>query len=231
MKQKITIGLLVFFLGILITACGKKNNASPNHDDDWYYDNFRDITIPEDCGRDCKRTMRDLTFEIEDKEEYAALFIGDIGSSLNGNYAGPVLDIGNPSQDIGIQIANMFLNAFIPPVVNCGSAVLAGNILRRLAGNSAAIQAECDVINGNRDLYDDLRDSYGAEVDFHFDDRVSGNGIDSVTVHINRDGDSAEFSRRQNDYLFYDRDGNSLEIESDRIYITTSSGRVGYVTN
>ena len=233
MKQKITtIGLLVFFIGILVTACGKKkdNNGGTQS---CHYNGFGEVRY---CNG--KRSV-DLSgrLHINNPEGYAQAFIGEIGDSIDTDYAGrPVYDINDPN--LGNDIANIFLNALIGnaliPVAHCGSAKIGGDVLKGLGYDD--VRVGCAFIRRNRDAYDDLRDNYYADLRFEFDDRTEGNGIRSVTVTVRRGSsrDTIDFDYRQSDYVF---DGRSrtgeditLEISGSRIdLISRSHGRIGYI--
>ena len=232
MKQKMTIGLLVFFLGILITACGsKKNNGDGGGGDGWYPNDgdFTSIRRPDNCNGSCSESL-DATFHLEDKDEYANMFIGEIGSDPNGSYNGPRIDVRNA--DWVTTFAAIFLNNIANGVVHCGSAVLTGRILKDLF-KAGDVEVQCDMVNDNRREYDNLRSSYGVTVQFEFDTRISGNGIESIILVVNRDNgrDTIEFDRRENDHLFYDRTGDySLEIHSNTMDLISRNGQVGYIT-
>lgn len=230
MKQKITIGLLVFFLGILITACGKKNNNGGGSNPGTEYISFGDIKIPENCNGRCEQTEQ-ATFYIENKDEYANIFIGELGHlQTPSQYAGHNIPSITDSNGLMIYLANRFLGNALPPIVDCGAVFFAGRILNGMS--KSEVNAHCEYVAGNRSTYDNLRDSYHVNVQFNFDDREDGNGIHSVSVDIdtNERRTVVEFDRRKNDRLFYDRNGNALEIDRDTIHITTSSGRrAGYI--
>ncbi len=226
MKQKMTLGLLVFFLGILITACGsKKNNGGNGWNPD--RDRFEDIRIPEDCNGRCERTVH-ATFYVEDKNEYADMF--GYQPYEGNDHIGNVPDF--ESFNWESYLATIFIGNVLDPLLRCGSTIITAKLLRKLLrrGGNAEVRAFCRSGGG---YDDDIDDSYGVDIEFNFDERVSGNGIDSIDLKVKRDRsrDLIEFDRRQSDHVFYDHSGDyELEIDGDRIYITgPSNTEVGFI--
>ncbi len=240
MKQKITIGLLVFFLGILITACGSKKNNNDG-DDPGDYGYFDEIRRPDDCNRNCSRSVSGV-IHIEDKDEYANAFLPGLDSGWD--YANhddnrnrrriDLRDLYDHPENVLDAFTDRFLNTIVNGVIDCGAGIMITKILEEIF-NADDVRMQCDIAIDRRRDYDNLRDSYDVTVQFEFDSRTSGNGIEAIILDVDRDGDRdiLEFDDRDSDHIFYTRNRNyMLEIDRDRLHIVNrrTNEQMGYIT-
>ncbi|MEM7647251.1 MAG: hypothetical protein AAF203_10095 [Pseudomonadota bacterium] len=185
MKRKITLGLLVFFVGILITACGGDESSSVTNNNAIPLD-LRDV-VPEcaNAVNTCNRSVP-ARISISDRDLYLEAFGYD--------------DTIGFSQDIrsdGFQIREGVLGLFgladtVEDTINCAGNVLflewiADGLARVLDADGQEVEAECRIggtssRSERKELSDGttLAGSYNADLIFYYRDNI----LDRVYLNI-----------------------------------------------
>ena len=229
MKQRITLGLLVLFLGILITACGKKNNQEQQKVEAKV--TFGNIKMPANCNGTCSTSLTG-SFNIENATVYADIFLlNENGFALVGNQPPTIYKDGKWNDQFANQFFGNIANTAGKLVYTCGTGMIIAKIAEKLGAKEANVA--CSLTESNRaTAASNLRSSYHVTVQYNFDNRLSGNSISSIILVIDRDGtrDTMEFFRK-NDHTFYNRSRNyELALRGETIDFNTPNGRIGYIT-
>ena len=174
MKRKLTLGLLVFFVGVLITACGGDETASTTVTNNNYPLDLRDV-VPECIGHTntCRRTVPSV-LSITNTDLYLSVM------GYNGNYLSqtdieiPVIDLHRGVDglvDNGLDLATDLGNCFIR--VGLTRALVEG--IKAITGGEVSGSATCgistnEVANADKRLRgsETLGSQYNAEVIFYY---------------------------------------------------------------
>ena len=234
MKQRITLGLLVLFLGILITACGKKKSNNNNQEEQPKVEakvTFGNIKMPANCNGTCSTSLTG-TFTIENAKGYADIFLlNKNGFALVGNQAPTLYKDGKWNDQFANQFFGNVANTAGNLLYTCGTGMIIAKIAEKLGAKEANVA--CSYAESNRvTAASNLGSSYDVTVQYNFDNRYSGNSISSIILIIDRSGsrDTMEFFRK-NDHTFYNKTSNyEIALHGERIDFNTPNGRIGYIT-
>ncbi len=215
-KKKLLLGLLVFAIGVMFTACGDKNSTSntTTNNEDQFPKSWED-----DNCEDCQR-IYEGTLNIVDGELYLEAFGYQSGNSLGS----------------GDNIFDVFLQeAILEPVgglLVCGTKVFLTEAIAELAGIDN-IDIECtqeDINlfdNGNTVSGDELDDSSpSARIRVTFENGEARR-IDLLVQDAVRGEDDVEsFYRERTDVFVNTEDTLLLQNADGRIRFGTTNGRL-----
>lgn len=234
MKRTFTLGLLVFFLGVMITACGSKKSSAPatsntNTNTTNNYNNYSQV--PSDCSGQCSKDYSG-TFTISNIDLYAAAF--NYTGNGNGGYQIGVIE---PILNSNGSYNSGFLGSLGYTLVNgCLMPGIFAWLTTRLTGADSS--AQCTIGNmsttnvgtgtgqtGNTAL----SNRYNADLQVNY----RNNALYSVVMMVRTgsnggNGDIAEFFPRANSNYLYNNTGNlALELTTSGINMHSQSGLIG----
>ena len=137
MKRKLTLGLLVFFVGVLITACGSKNSSTTTNNDKGNTNIINPINQDASCKASGICTFTG-TMTISNMDLYKQAF-----GYTNGNQSGVI----DPIYQNGQWNTNGFFNSLIDTGANCAAQTGIAWILAQLGVNNTS--ADCTVVYGD----------------------------------------------------------------------------------
>ena len=140
MKRKLTLGLMVFFVGIMITACGSKNNTSNTTNN-----NDKVVGIPTDTQQGCNQSICSYNgnFVIDDENLYLQAF----GYQSNSNIFGD-----NTFNQVLGSLAIAAIDPNSDPV-QCGreifASLLIAEIIKAISDPNFDVEVGCSAISSS----------------------------------------------------------------------------------
>ena len=223
MNKKITLGLLVFFVGVLMAACGDDNNTT---------NTVTTTTIPKDFDtfdfgcRSCTKSFSGK-FYVQNHQYFEDGFDVDTNSNFG-------FDTSFDNNDLNIFRPGG-LNNLINGVLDVGGNILGArafcNGVDVFLDDEDELECDLDTVYGNSD--DDLRDTYASSVSIRVDANNRVTDID-LAITSTADDDYDENVREDffdtSDRNVFDGNGGLKMRNNDgrlEVWIGTSK-RIGY---
>jgi hypothetical protein len=219
-KRNLTIGLLVFFLGVMMAACGgskSNNNAAPTTPQEENFPN--DFQSENNACQNCVRTF-DGEFRVLDAGLYLEAF--EYQTSGNISFGGGVFDqvlgeVLNPAANVAVCAGQVFFTQAVAEFF--ANAFGAGN---NFDATSECTVSEIDFFGtGTVDNSFDLRDRYPARV------RVQYQNGRAAFVELSIASDLANSPDQE---IFRFDEGNVFINDSNTLLIQNANGRVRFGT-
>ncbi len=224
LKRKLTLGLLVFMVGVLITACGSKKNDNSSKTN---INNGGDVvtnvppTLEDNYCANCTRTI-DGTFYLQD----ANLYLEAFGYS---NSTGNIFqNTGSVFQRILGEVAYDVLEPAVGTIV-CGSRIFLTKEIAKIFGvkdldiNCRTSDSEVftDIIGGSNTDYQ-LSSSYPAQLRVRY---VNGRA-EQVDIAVN-----TQLEGRADIEYFYYNQANIYLNQEQSLLLQNSDGRIRFGTS
>lgn len=218
MKRTLTLGLLVFFVGVLMTACGSKSSspAAPTNNTNFDLNNQDPACMNSSSGCDLN-----ATYQITDAQAYADTF----GYSSNQD-----LTIEPFYNDQGSNWGG-FWDSLRNVGGRCGTSYLWARFWSRVTDSDIDFECAVQVSNGTSSQLaaEQLASSYNSNMSVYYN-----NGrADRVDVHIptgsnNGNGDNVQFYYDEGDNAYYTNDRSIGLFPGNGVFsMRTPEGEIG----
>ncbi len=202
-KKNLTLGLLVFIVGVMITACGDKNNGGGATADA----NEVPQSWDERSCEDCTRTYNGR-FRIVDEDLYLQAF-----GHVSGN------DIGFGGNDVFNSVLGQILEPAAGVLV-CGTQAFLTEAVANLFGIED-VDIECTTedldVFGTVNDYEDIRSEYNARIRVRYEDGRA----DAIEMTIDSNIDGGDDQE-----IFYYERSNRFVNREDTLLLQNANGRV-----
>ena len=221
MKRKLTLGLMVFFVGVLITACGSDSNTTNTTNNNAA---VSDLLTKGSCN-DCIKDFNGK-FVIQDDELYLEAFGLRSGSGL--------ISLGNTNDGVrGILnqvLSNAANNVFGRVVCEADTRLNSwiSDLFNDPEDHECTFERDGDFF-GDDDDDNNVRSSYNATLEIQYEDKKAE--AVRLTVKSDLDDDDQQeafyFDRSK---VYINREGTLMVVdEGDKLRLKTIDGnRIGY---